>query len=53
MIQSHTLTDDAPRTKLPSLGVLIAEDDTNLAKLLARQVESLGLTVIGKSSKDR
>jgi response regulator NasT len=34
-------------TKLPGLRVLIAEDDTNLAKLLGRQLEELGLTLIG------
>lgn len=34
-------------TKLPNLRVLIAEDDTSLAGLLARLIESLGLTVIG------
>lgn len=33
--------------ELPSLRVLIAEDDTNLARLLASQVESMGLTAIG------
>ncbi|HLC40616.1 MAG TPA: response regulator [Methylomirabilota bacterium] len=33
--------------KLSGLRVLIAEDDTNLAKLLGRQLEELGLTVIG------
>ena len=33
--------------KLSGFRVLIAEDDTNLAKLLARQLEELGLTVIG------
>ncbi len=37
-------------TTLAGLRVLIAEDDTNLAKLLARQVEALGLTAIGIAS---
>lgn len=37
-------------SKLPDLRVLIAEDEANLAKLLARQIESLGLTVVGIAS---
>jgi len=37
-------------TKLPGLRVLIVEDDTNLARLVARQIEHLGLTVVGIAS---
>jgi response regulator NasT len=42
----------SPAQGIPLLGVrvLIAEDDTNLAKLLGRQLEGLGLTVIGIAS---
>lgn len=41
---------DALSATLQGLRVLIAEDDTLLAKLLARQIEGLGLTMIGVAS---
>lgn len=41
---------DALSAALQGLRVLIAEDDTFLAKLLARQIEGLGLTMIGVAS---